>query len=282
MKKRVFSLLAVIVLLLCLALPAAAEERNDFVFVLSAELDLTDSEIAALSDAAKAVSDRYECGVYVCIFDDMEEYGCTEITEFSEEVYSAWELGYGADSVGVALVMSMKERDYDIVAYGNNAHYAFTDYGKETVADEFLDNFRENDWHGGIEDFISACGSLLDAAENGTPVDVFGSGDDAGYDYAVEPPTFFEKLPTYIPCGLAIGLIVALIYCSILKKQMKTAVPASNARAYIPADGVRMTEETDLFTHTTETRVHISHDDDHHSGGTTVNSSGFSHSSGKF
>ena len=275
MKKKLFSIFAIAILLVSLALPAMAEETEYFVYLIDSDYGVSDEEVDRMDAAAKEISDRYNCGVYIAVFDDMADYDCYDIEEFSEMVYTNWELGYGSESTGVALVMSMSERDYDIVAYGNGAHYAFTDYGKEVVADRFLDNFRNDDWAGGFADYITACGELLEAAENGMPVDV--SVVEA------EPLMLADKLLTGLGVGIVLGVIVALIYCSILKAQMKTAVAATQAHAYIPRGGIVMTRETDHYTYSTESRVAINRDDDNdHGGGTTVNSDGFSHSSGKF
>ena len=275
MKKKIFSIFAIAVLLLALALPAAAVETESFVYLLNSDYGVGTEELDKLDAAAKEISDCYDCGVYIAVFDDMSTYGCSDIEEFSEMVYTNWELGYGSESTGIALVMSMSERDYDIVAYGNGAHYAFTDYGKQVIAERFLDNFRDDDWGGGFADFITACGELLAAAESGTPVDVA--------EEVSEPLTMGEKLLTGLGAGIVLGLIVALIYCGILKGQMKTAVAAVNAHAYVPIGGIVMIRETDRFAYTTEVRVPINRDDDNNGGGgTTINSGGFSHSSGKF
>ena len=70
-----------------------------------------------------------------------------------------------------------------------------------------------------------------------------------------------------------------------MKRSMKTAVSSGNANMYIRPDGVRLTRQNDIYTHTTVTRTQNVPDDDHNnsgSGGTTVNSGGFSSSHGKF
>ena len=62
-----------------------------------------------------------------------------------------------------------------------HANAAFTDYGKYIMQDEFLDNFREDDWYGGFADYIAACGRYLEANANGTPpIDVEPSDETEG------------------------------------------------------------------------------------------------------
>ena len=95
------------------------------------------------------------------------------------------------------------------------------------------------------------------------------------------PTTIWYILFCYLPM---FGLIIAFIYCAGLKKKMKSAKIAREASAYIAPQGAWMQDQQDMFTHATVTRQHIERDSGSRSGGggTSVNSGGFSHSSGKF
>ena len=135
-------------------------------------------------------------------------------------------------------------------------------------------------------------------AADGQPVDIWDespddSGDDSdydyGYDYDYRPGFFLRMTHTVPPFGwliiLGIPALIALIVCLCMKRSMKTAVSSGNANMYIRPDGVRLTRQNDIYTHTTVTRTQNVPDDDHNNsggGGTTVNSGGFSSSHGKF
>ena len=84
--------------------------------------------------------------------------------------------------------------------------------------------------------------------------------------------------------GLAIGILVPLLVaftvCSIFKAQMKTAKMQQAAQEYIDGQGLVLTAQNDRFLHTTRTERYI--EPPKSSGGTSVNSSGSSHSSGRF
>ena len=75
-------------------------------------------------------------------------------------------------------------------------------------------------------------------------------------------------------------LLTALVVCLVMKGKMKTARKQTHADAYIPQNGVRMLRQEDVYLTTTQTRVKI--ETQKSGGGTSVNSGGFSHSSGKF
>ena len=271
--KRLFSALCALVLLACiLCVPAAAEEKETFVYDLAGVL--SDEEASDLNNLARTVSLHHLCGVYIAVFPDMGEYGYRNIEDFAEAVYKQWEFGIGEDLTGIVLVMSMSERDYDLCAYGDGAHYAFTDYGKEVLADKFKDNFRQNDWAGGFADYIEQCDYMLSRAEDGNPIDISGGSSRSSRNMS-------DRITKSILPGLVVGIIVAFIYCGSLKNKMKSAKIAREASAYIAPRGIWMQAQEDVFTHTTQTRQHIDRDRGSH-GGTSVNSGGFSHSSGKF
>ena len=264
------------------AAPSAEETRaaetsaETTVFVYDLADLLSDAEERQLNEAAKDVSMRYGCGVYIAVFDDMADYGYHNIESFAEAVYAEWNLGLGADRTCISLVMSMSERDYDLCAHGDFAHTAFTDYGKEVLADEFKDNFRRDDWAGGFSDYIDQCSYMLGRAEQGDPIDVPSGGTRVQIDLK-------DRLLRNLGPGVIVGIIIAFVYCGILKGKMKSAKIAREASAYIAPSGIRMQAEDDMFTHTTVTRQHIERDHDRGGhGGTSVNSGGFSHSSGKF
>lgn len=98
---------------------------------------------------------------------------------------------------------------------------------------------------------------------------------------------FFAALMAF-RFGLPLGLIVAFIVCAVYKRQLKSVRRATEAARYTVSGGAEITAREDRFTHTTEVRTPIKTESDDHdsgpsfSGGTTVNSGGFSHSGGKF
>ena len=279
--KKYVSVLFALLLALSLGVSAAADNVShvyDEASLLSAD------ECDALDELAAAVSEKYSCGVYVVVVDDMSDYvdpeavsetGETGVAAFGEFAWNTLGLSERYNSNGIILVLSMAERDFDLTAHGDTGNAAFTDYGKHIMQDEFLDNFREDDWYGGFADFIAACDRYLEANANGTPIDVEPE----------VPLTLDEKLGFGLMVGLPAGVILAFIACGIQKGKLKSVRKASGAAHYTASGGAEITQREDRFTHTTEVRTPIKTESDSgssFSGGTTVNSGGFSHSSGKF
>ena len=276
MKKR-FVLAMVLCIALCLAFGGAAYASsaadgslgyvNDAVGLLSLD------EQQELETTAAQLAERYGCGVYVIIVEDYTDYTNGGIEDFSEAMFDHYGLGLGDDRNCLLLSLSMSERDYDLDAHGSIANRAFTDYGKEQLAQEFIDDFRYDNWFDGFRDYMSTAGQYLEVAENGTPVDEYSG--DSEIDPAVSAGVNI-LLIVGVPC------LISLCVCGVFAAQMKTARRQTGARGYISHGGVDMRVTQDQFLYHTETRQPIPQNDNNSGGGTTVNSAGHSHSSGKF
>lgn len=277
-KKLLICFILCAALVMAMGLSASADglyNVNDTAGLLSQE------DLVALDEQAKTVSDYYDCGVYIVVVENYKNYVNGSIADFSEAVYKSYDLGYGEGKNGIMLSLSMAERDYDLVAYGDWAHYAFTDYGKDKLAETFLDNFRNNDWVGGFNDYIANCISLMDMAKNGNPLDtvVYEQVPDVpGWD------AFDLMIIVLIPS------LIAFAVCSVFKARMKTAKRQVYASNYVDASNSRLRVNSDQFLTRNVVRTRIHRDNDSggsrpsggRPGGTTINPGGFSHKSGKF
>lgn len=225
---------------------------------------LTDEELKELESKAGTISAQYKCGVYIMTLEDYTQFGSGSIYDVAKDIYSQYALGVGEDKSGVLLLLSMAERDYALIAYGYG-NTAFTDYGKEKLENEFLDDFKNDSWADGFEDYLEKSGEMLAQARAGSPL-------DKGSDSSVKI--------VGIGVSVLLALILSFVVCFILKANMESVEESSEADAYVTAGSVNFTAREDHFTHQTETRTVISKDSD--SGGTSIDSDGFSGSSGKF
>ena len=266
MKKKItLSLLLALCLVLSLGGMALASSQITMPHVTDAVGLLSNEEIMALEQQAGQNEDSYGCAPYILVVEDFRVYeDTTDIFEAGMNLYERWELGHGPEKNGLLLILSMAERDYALVTYGSVTHRAFTDYGQDALCEQFLDNFRNDDWAGGFRDYLDGCAWLLEQAKNGTPYDV----DTA--------PKGFSPLILVIP------LVLALAVCLVLTAQMKTAKRKTEAGDYMVQGGAEMRVVQDIFTHRTVTRQVIQSENKGGGGGTTINARGFSGKSGKF
>ncbi len=272
MKKKLFCLLILVSVLFCLTVPAFAEGEEVGYILYDLDNFFTDSDMESLDSRSDAIAGQYGVAVYLVVLNDYTEYTNGDVRQCAEDIFEYYQLGLGEDQNGVMLLLSMNERDYALIAHGDIANAAFTDYGKDVVSDEFLPYFRNNDWMGGFAAYQDACESLLWQAANGTPVDV------PGYD--AEPA---DMTGVKAGANVAVPALVSLIACGGMKRSMKSTRRQTGASRYVRQNGVNLYAQSDLFTGRTQT-VRVIHKETRSSGGggTTVNSHGFSGKSGKF
>ena len=260
MKRRIVCILLVALLLLglcCTAFaeaPAATEPQlwniTDTVGLLTSDEDLT------LEARAEEISAQYGVGIYLLILEDYSEY-YDDPYETAYELYHQNTLGLGEDRDGVILLMSMSDRKYATFFYGPKAEYAFDAYGQELMEEEFLDDFRDDDWYDGFEDYLEVCAEYLERAEAGDPVrrdDSSAGGSDG------------SGIGTTILVCLGISAVIAMIVCLILRGKMKSVRKGTHADAYVTGS-LNLTASRDQYTHTTETRTKIEHESSDSGGG---------------
>lgn len=237
---------------------------------------LSEEQRTMLEVSAAEISAAQQCGVYIVTVNDYKYYTDDGIESFAESIFTEYYMGWGEDRDGIVLLLSMAERDYDLMAYGPKGNAAFTDYGKEVLSEAFLDNFRSDDWGGGLSDYVETARLMLQRYSEGRPVDV---------DDKMEIPGQKKSVPVIIVLG--IPALIAFAVCGVFKAQMKTAREKTDARGYVSAEGLNLQIKQDYFTHRTQHRELIQQQNNRSSlggggGGTRINSGGFSHRSGKF
>lgn len=269
MKKKLTALCLGLLLALQLCIPVSAEAQLSY--VTDDAGILTTAETNALEAKAAELSDQYDFGVYIITVPDFTS--CTDAYDgesAAEELYLENNLGEGSDQSGILLMLSMEERDWALFAFGFG-NTAFTDYGKIYLSDNFLDDFKNNNWMDGFEDYQKVCGEMLDTAMDGKPIDV---------DNVPDPP--HARVYGIAAC-IVLGFLVAAVVAFVLKRQLKSVAHGTQAEAFVADGGLKLTEQYDRYTHTTQSRVYDPPAKSGGSGGgTTTRSSGGSSAGGKF
>ena len=131
---------------------------------------LREGERARLEKMAEAVSQKYRVGVYIVTVEDFRDYHADGVYKATYTIYHNYTMGEGPNRDGIMLLLSMDDRDWAMFCYGKRCEYAFNSYGQEKLEKVFLDNFGENDWYGGFEDYVKECRVYLEKASAGKPV----------------------------------------------------------------------------------------------------------------
>lgn len=239
---------------------------------------LTSEEEASLMEQAAIISNASGCDVFIITVDDLRNYACTDSIETcADEIRAGYNLGSSKDGNILMLILSMAERDYTLMAHGDFANASFTDYGKNLLQDEFLDDFSENCWYDGFYDYLSTSEYYLNTSIEGDPIDVHGVSTPSDYR---QPP-----IGEMIIGAVILGFIPAIIVTLIIRSRMKSVAKKTEANNYIVRDSINITHRVDRFTHMTQARVYDPPHQEKSSGGgggTTTSHSGSSFSSGKF
>ena len=164
MKKRLLCLLLVLVtaLAFCVSAAAAAQTGAQLNYVTDAAGLLREGERARLEKMAEAVSQKYRVGVYIVTVEDFRDYHADGVYKATYTIYHNYTMGEGPNRDGIMLLLSMDDRDWAMFCYGKRCEYAFNSYGQEKLEKVFLDNFGENDWYGGFEDYVKECRVYLE------------------------------------------------------------------------------------------------------------------------
>lgn len=262
--KRTLILLLTFLLVMSTA-ALAVSARGDDQAILTHVTDtyglLSQSEKDTLEQQAADISEVYGCSLYILVVKDFTEYSDSTF-QFAMDVFDNYKLGWGSERTGVLLMLSMAERDYELLFHGSLTDTAFTEYGRDKMEDRFLNYFRDNDFYGGFREYLSCSAEYLQAAADGHPVDKEKSFP------------FFAFIP---------GLLAALGVSGGMTASMHSEGTKKDARGYMVPGSVQLNLRTDQFTHRTVTRTpRQTSSTRSSSGGSSHHSGGYSGRSGKF
>ena len=232
MKKRICCLLLVFLFCLVLCVSAAAAEQTgaQLSYVTDSAGLLSENEKMMLEKMAESVSKKYGVGVYIVTVEDYRDFHSEGVYKATYTIYHQYTMGEGPNRDGIMLLLSMDNRTWAMFCYGSRCEYTFNSYGQEKLEKVFLDNFGENDWYGGFEDYVKECSVYLEKASAGNPV----------------------RASLFIPILIVIGLslLVAAVIVTVIWQKMDNVSKKATANAYVSV-GLQLTEQSDRFTHKT-------------------------------
>lgn len=252
MKKRILSLLGILLLAVCLIQPTFA---SDGIARLVDEADLlTDSEEAALSAKLDEISLRQNLDVVIVTVNSI---GDRTATEYADDTYDY--SGYSDD--GVLLLISIDEREWAVSTSGYGIT-AFTDAGLDYLTDQFADQMSDGEWNDAFHSFAWLCDDFITQAKTGSP-----------YDAGNLPKKPFTPILTGL-VSLGIGFVIAFFRMNKWKNQLYSVQAKAAAKEYVKGGSLRLTEQKDLFLYR---RVDRREKSESSSGGSSTHTS----SSGK-
>ena len=257
--KRFLTLIIFSLFLIALPLSASAYEYGDggrtaLINDLAELLD-EDAEFT-LNSKLEQISELNECEVAILTVNTTDGM---DITEYSDDFYDYNGFGYGENDDGIMLVINMGTREFATTTHGT-AIDIFTDYNLSQLENEFIPYLSQGEYENAFIAFYEKCESIFSDYENyqdnydGGYV-YFPDNDDDGYIYypddnnisgSVNPATEIFSLKWLI-VSVIIGIVIAFVYTSYLKGQLKTVRSKSEASDYIVPGSMQLTQQRDVF-----------------------------------
>ena len=210
---------------------------------------LTSAEEEKILSRLDDVSRKYGVDVVIVTVDTV---GYQNLAGFSDDYYD--ENGYDEDCV--MLLVSMEEREWDILT--NGSCYEAINYSKiDSIGELMTDDLSEGNYAEAFETYISRCEYYINGHESGYP---------------------FDWGPTLL-ISLIVGLVVALIVTTIMKAQLKSVRANDTATEYVRygSMNVRVSRDIFLYRHVSRIKKPESNSGTSRSGG-----GGRGHGGGKF
>lgn len=149
--------------------PAWAEQTEDDIFIYDTAGLLNEDEWLELELLPTRSPGGTTAAVYIVTIPTTRTTA-TSPYNAAANIYNTQDFGIGEERSGVLLMLSTWDRDYALYIRDGYAKSMIGKYALSQLEDEFLDNFANDDWQGGFEDYLNTCADFFEKAEQGHPV----------------------------------------------------------------------------------------------------------------
>lgn len=222
---------------------------------------LDEDEQKLLSQRAGEISEQYQSGVYILLVKDFEaessgEFG--DILDFARSFYQSRGLGYGGGQEGLLLCISMAARDQCVLSHGARTNAVMDEAGRSALQEAFLGALSEDDWFDGLKAYQEEAAWLWHSEQTGeVPAGAGGGFRETAPSSGEKPLQSLREFLVDCLIGLAVSLPIAFIVCEKMRRQMNTALSASEAGDYIDESSVNIRKREEVLMHTSVSRKPI-------------------------
>lgn len=228
-------------------LPVSAVQAATDQYVIDQAGLLSEEEITDLEQECREVSFKHNVSVcVVTVFD----FDGSDIKEWQRHYFVKNKLGMGDEENGIMLAISMSERDWGLAGFGS-AQLAFTTYGRERMAEIFLNDLSDGEYYHAFSKYVSLADEFLSEAEDGTPYDT-----DHKYKENI-------SILWIISGAFFLSFILSLMIVLSWKRSMNTRISQEGALEYLEKDSVTLSERSDIFLYHTVNRTKRQKEEQH-------------------
>lgn len=276
MKKKLFAIFAVLMLVLANSTFVFADAEDDEVMTIAAPaLEHVVDNAGILSAKHKSqledtlTQKSYELGFDIVILTE-NDIGDYTAEEYADDFYDYNGYGHGPDHDGCLLLIDMGNRNWQISTTGFGIT-ALTDAGIKYISNQFLGSLSDGEYYDALSIYAEQVELFVKQAQTGEPYDV---GNMPKHKKRF---SFMFTIPSLI-----VGFLAAAFTTGGMKNKMKTVTRQAAARNYLVDNSLNLDIKDDLFITATVNR-HEREEKSRSGGGgssTHVGSSGTTHGGG--
>lgn len=250
MMKKIFSTLACILVMTAVSVTASAASGYGEERVVDNAYLLTDSEESTLRETTDKIKEEFD---FDCVLVTVGSYthdnmlGAYSPIDLSDYAYNVYQNSdYGNN--GVIFVVSMSQREWWILSFGEGHDIISDEYGKEWLEYKVLDELSDDEFYEAFDKYVSSVYDFVKEARENKPY----STTNPNLDLEAYGAKVKDKLLVIIIIIAAVLGITAFV----LLRMMKTVKPKPNATDYLKQGSFKLRLSQDIFqySHTTRTR----------------------------
>ena len=267
MKRTV--LCVVMCVLLILSLPTRAAALQDLQYVVDQADLLTDEENNELNMLASALSEETQVDVLIALVETIDGETAEEYAVSLNGSRRWWDT-----DDAILFLIAVEEREWYISTFGK-AITVFTDYGMDRLGTAAATYFSDGRWYDGFEFYMKdMLPTYFEAAQNGTPIDVYQPETGLGYYDPIQEKSLWSVLPI----SLMIGVAVAGVSLFAMRFSMNTKRRQHSAGDYLKSGSYQLRTHQDIFLYSnlskTRRQQNTGGPGGHHGGSSIHRSSG--------
>lgn len=263
-KKNIFGLL--FALILCMAMASPVFAISDAPRLVDNAGLLTGTEQGDFLKTLDEISERQQVDIVVLTVNTLD--GKTP-ADYADDFYDRNGYGFGAESDGILLLVSMEDRDWWISTCGYGTT-AITDDGVDYISDQFLSYLKDGEYAKAFSVYAELCDEFITQAKTDRPYDG---------DHMPKKPFRFGL---WLLVAMGASIVISLIVTGFMKKKLKSVKLQAAAANYVKANSMDITESRDMFLYNTVARTEKPKSDNSSDGGSSTHrsSSGGTHGGG--
>ncbi|WP_018167145.1 TPM domain-containing protein [Streptococcus minor] len=202
------------------------------------EADLLDAqEETELLNKLNEISQRQKLDVVVLTVPSL--YGQSP-QDYADNFFDYNGYGQGDGRDGVLLLVNIGERDWHISTTGF-AIYAITDAGLDYMSEQFLNHLSSGNYFLAFDTYADLVDEFVSQAKTDKPYDI---------DHLPKAPLSI----LWLPASALLGFVIAWLVTALLKGQLATVQPRSDAKEYMKNGSFKLTDSKDLFLYRNVTK----------------------------